>query len=299
MPYQSQSQITGDQGERWFLAQLPDAWVAQKQTPDVGIDFIVVVCEPGPLNGREFRVQVKSSKRFAIRKGQVVVPKIKRSTLEYWFRSAVPTMLVAFDTGTKRGYFRWHNELGGLLSDLKERTTVSVSIPAKGLLSAQSWADGRERLKWHYANLGEALRDARDARSVLPTIHRLAGAARMLSSIDHQKIPVAQRTSQQDGILALLELFQHREVTEALSTLRDELLPASCGARELDTWVASYRSTVLSAFPCFDAFPSGDTVSPDFQIAYSRELADDSRAHLIEAALEMVMRLAPRETEDV
>lgn len=63
----SEGQIRGDLGERWFAAHLPRGWLLQRPTTDIGVDGLVVVCEPGALNGIEFRVQIKTSKSFVKR----------------------------------------------------------------------------------------------------------------------------------------------------------------------------------------------------------------------------------------
>lgn len=122
MPQQSEAQILGDAGELWFQTQLPPGWIPQPPKRDVGVDFVVVICEAGPLNGHEFRVQVKTSKQFNAANNAVVITGVKRSTIDYWFTSPVPTMVVAYDHGQRRGYYRWHSDLFHELSKLQSDT---------------------------------------------------------------------------------------------------------------------------------------------------------------------------------
>lgn len=105
MPYQSEAQIVGDQGENWFISQLPPGWILQPPKRDVGVDGVVVICDKTDLNGREFRVQIKASKTPTIRNSMVIIPGVKRSTVEYWFLSPLPTLLVAYDATQNHGFF--------------------------------------------------------------------------------------------------------------------------------------------------------------------------------------------------
>ncbi|MGB8770752.1 MAG: hypothetical protein WCC92_14125, partial [Candidatus Korobacteraceae bacterium] len=83
---------------------------------------------------------------------------------------------------------------------------------------------------------------ARDSKSLLPTIHDLAVSIRQLNSIDHQPIPIEKRTAEQDGILALLEMMQHRLVITTLTNLLSELTPESEGCQRLESWICAYNS---------------------------------------------------------
>ena len=296
MPQQSEAQIVGDSGELWFHTQLPPGWIFQRPTRDVGVDGVVVICEAGPLNGREFRVQVKTSKRFKVLNGAVVIRGVKRSTIDYWFTSPVPTMVVAYDLDRKQGYYRWHSDLlrevSWLQSDVSRRT-VSLTIPTQNALVPDAWNDIRQALRWYQRNLRAALHDARDAKSILPVIHGLAAAARNLNWVDHQPIPVSERTPQQEGILALLEMIQHRDVVNAVSRLLNELAADSEGAERLKSWIAEYQADVMSVFPTFERMPEGDWIPPDFEVAFARNRIHLVRPRLLQAALELIMLLTP------
>jgi hypothetical protein len=95
MPKSSTPQETGRLGERWFVSKLPASWIFQPPHEDVGIDGVVVICEPGQCNGLEFRVQVKASAQFRRKEGRIVIPDVKHSAMQYWVTGFTPTLLVS------------------------------------------------------------------------------------------------------------------------------------------------------------------------------------------------------------
>jgi len=296
MPFQSKAQVIGDEGERWFDNQLPPRWLPQKPDRDVGVDRIVVICEEGDLNSREFRVQVKSSRHLKISNGGVYLSGIKHSTIHYWFISPVPTLIVAYDATSKKGYFCWHNDIYSqvaLTQGSKPRQRKTIVIPENNILDSNSWKTIRDNLRWHHSNLRYALYAARDAKSLLPTIHSLAAVVRQLNSIDHQTIRPDKRTKEQYGMLALAEMMQHRLVVTTLSDLLSELVPESEAAKEIAAWIDCYSSHVRSVFPTFDQLTDWKCISPDFQIVCVKNLVDLVRPKLMEMILELIMRLAP------
>jgi len=199
-------------------------------------------------------------------------------------------MVVAYDLGQRRGYYRWHSDL---FSELSWPAThvVSLTIPTNNELVPSAWEDIRQALLWHHRNLLDALRDARDAKSVLPTIHRLAATARQLLSIDRQPIPELERTHQQEGLLALLEMIQHQEVVKAVSRLASELVADSVGAERLRLWINEYRAGVTSVFPRFAQLPEDNEIPSDFEVVYARNLLQVVRPRLLQAVLELIILL--------
>ncbi len=128
---------------------------------------------------------------------------------------------------------------------------------------------------------------------MLPTIHDLAAAVRQLNSIDRQTIPIDQRTTEQDGILALMEMFQHRLIVTSLSQLLSELDQGVESTRTLAAWIDSYSSKVSTVFPNFEKLESWERVPPNFDIIFDKNSIHDTRNKLMELVLEMVMLLAP------
>lgn len=284
------------QGENWFLSQLPSDWILQPSKIDTDVDGIVVISDKSELNGREFRVKVDVIKVATISNSMVVIPDIKRSSIEHWFLSPLPTLLVVYDATQKGGFFRWHSDLYDEVRDVlgrQEIEDISVSVPTRNRLNQEGWETIRENLKWHYHNLSEALHAARDAKSLLPTIHNLAAAVRQLNSIDHQSIPIDRRTKEQEGLLALMEMMQHRLIVSTLIHLLSELDQETEGAQRLQAWIDSYSSKVSSVFPNFVKLTNWNQVPPDFELMYAKDLIHSIRHQLMELVLEMIMLLAP------
>src|ERR1039457_4524191 len=109
MPKQSTSQAIGHEGERWFAAQLPPKWIPQFPSTDVGVDMQVVICEDGPLNGLEFRVQVKSANRWAFQNDCIVVPGFSKASFVDLLGGFTPSLLVLYQASSKSGWCFWLN----------------------------------------------------------------------------------------------------------------------------------------------------------------------------------------------
>lgn len=150
-----------------------------------------------------------------------------------------------------------------------------------------------KNLKGHYRNLITSLNEARDSRLLLPVIHDLAAAARQLNRMDHQENETESIDDQQQGILALLEMMQHRLVITSLSWLKDELLKNSEGEVRLRKWISLFDARVTDVFPNFPKLESPDFAPPEFQVVFTRGLADQHRFKFIEAILEFIMILTP------
>jgi hypothetical protein len=96
MPNQNEAQLTGRRGERWFVSRLPPTWIFQPPLEDVGVDGVVVICSSGPLNGLEFRVQIKSSRKWRTSENFIVLKNVKTSSFRYWVTGFTPTLLVLY-----------------------------------------------------------------------------------------------------------------------------------------------------------------------------------------------------------
>jgi len=111
MPNQNEAQLTGRQGEWWFVGQLPSTWILQSPLEDVGVDGVVVICDASALNGLEFRVQIKSSRKWRTEKDFIVLKNVKTTPLLYWVTGFTPTLMVLYETSTDRGFCAWANQL--------------------------------------------------------------------------------------------------------------------------------------------------------------------------------------------
>ena len=158
MPKQTNSNIIGRRGERWFQNQLPSEWVFQTPSEDIGVDGLVVVLDEGEINGIEFRVQIKSSANFKETHNEIKISGIKRSTLLYWIHNPTPTLLVAYNDITKIGYCGWIDDIlydsKSTLSLTKE--LISFSIPKDKPIISDIWDEIRKDLKQFRRSLKSA-----------------------------------------------------------------------------------------------------------------------------------------------
>lgn len=296
MPRLTQSQHDGDEGEKWFDSNLPRGWKAHRPWPDVGVDRTVVVLDDSALNGHEFRVQVKAFglvKRNA--EGAVLIPGVKRSTLDYWFLSATPTLVVAVDLSSGEGFYLWHQDIPRdalTKAFVGEVQSLTLTIPPHNRLDASGWTQIGNDLLDHHRSLVRSLRSAEGASRIEPVIHELAEAAKQLTNNDRQRlvIPIEERSSQQEGIIALTDMIQHRAVLRAADMLVDGLDPASPAVREIRDWQSSYHDQAASVFPELDSLPEGDTIPGDFRFTYARQM-HSIRPVLILAIVSFIVRL--------
>ena len=128
MPRQTDSQAIGYEGERWFAAQLPPLWIPQRPQWDVGVDFHVVICEDGPANGLEFRVQVKSAHRLSRREDSIVVKGFRKSALLDLLQGYVPALLVLYECSSERGFCFWLNQLVAQRPELIRTNAKTITL---------------------------------------------------------------------------------------------------------------------------------------------------------------------------
>ncbi|HYN79820.1 MAG TPA: DUF4365 domain-containing protein, partial [Lamprocystis sp. (in: g-proteobacteria)] len=128
MPRQSRSQNIGRAGERWFNEQLPLSWISQRPTEDVGVDYLVVICEEGLLNGLEFRVQVKSSENWKVLDNHIIYSNFPREKLIDLLIGFTPALLVFYELESKTGYCFWLNQILAKYPRLIKGTAKSVTI---------------------------------------------------------------------------------------------------------------------------------------------------------------------------
>ena len=101
---QSEAQALGRKGECWFQNQLPKHWIFQRPSEDIGIDGVVVIAEPGELNGAEFRVQVKSSRKWPVQEDRLLL-RARRASVQQWIAGLSPGMLVLYEEDTDMGFY--------------------------------------------------------------------------------------------------------------------------------------------------------------------------------------------------
>ena len=156
MRKQSKAQVIGREGERWFHSVLPPEWSIQKPLDDFGIDGIVAVGTQAHLSPIEFGVQIKSSSRFKIIDRKLIVPRISRDELLYWSRKFYPTLIIAYDTRAKRGYFDWISNVSSL-GDLQKRQDYHyIHISVDRIVTDDCWPLIKSELEAFHAQFSEA-----------------------------------------------------------------------------------------------------------------------------------------------
>ncbi|MBX3282014.1 MAG: DUF4365 domain-containing protein [Acidobacteria bacterium] len=78
-------------------------WVWQPPRRDFGKDGLIVVRDESKLHNLEFSVQIKTSMSPRIRGGEVLLSGVSRASIQYWFASPLPTLIIAVDLTNVRG----------------------------------------------------------------------------------------------------------------------------------------------------------------------------------------------------
>jgi hypothetical protein len=107
MVKQTEAQHKGRAGERWFLSLLPPEWIFQKPEEDIGIDGKVIIGTHESTGGFEFGVQIKASKNWQVKDGEISVEGIKSDTFLFWGSRPFPTILCLYDISKNIGYYGW------------------------------------------------------------------------------------------------------------------------------------------------------------------------------------------------
>lgn len=251
MPRQSQSQLIGREGEKWFEAQLPPSWIPQRPTEDVGVDYLVVICEDNNLNGLEFRVQVKSKQSWRIRDGNILLPFKRRSLLDI-IQGFTPALLVTYETSSKRGYCYWLNQLVGkelsLLSPGPE--TVTLSLPMSKPIEKALWPTLGHEVRGLSSAIGRRVALAGRSFPVLAFVHSMSEALRGFDFVAHHWENSEVSTQEQKGTLHGMEISCHRDVVKAIKELEMSLPPEFNPILGLDefaeNWIISCEAFVTN-----------------------------------------------------
>lgn len=221
---QSESQLIGREGENWFVSQLPSSWVAQRPTEDVGVDFLVVICEDSKLNGLEFRVQVKSARELRAVGADKRISLNKNSLINLC-SSYTPALIVCYETKSKTGYCQWLNKtLANNISDLKSnKVTVTVTFPASNKIIPEVWPLIGEELHGVNRNIFGRLHKASWSFPVLKFTRTLNGCLRTFDSVTHHWSNSVVETNKQISALHALELSAYVELIFAVYDLQEEL----------------------------------------------------------------------------
>lgn len=231
MPKQTKSQAIGHEGERWFASQLPATWIPQFPTWDVGVDSLVVICEDGPLNGLEFRVQVKSSEKWQIQNDSILVKGFRRAALFDLVHGFTPALLVLYESSSATGYCYWVNQIVGKDTELlsPRRNTVTFSVPMTRQISPGLWPKLGGEVGGLMAALGRRVAISGISIPILEATHSLMQSLHLIHLCANGK----GGTLPQNELLNA-EVTAHKEIVTTLMALDAQL-------QELDSPIVGIR----------------------------------------------------------
>ena len=252
------------------------------------------MCEPGALNGLEFRVQIKTSKSFLKRNDHIVVPRLNIESVRYWFANPTPLLLVAIDEGSKAAYFGWHDDIvdnpAQTLSS--NRATLTVRLRLADTLSHQGWESIRNRLRDHYAAIARALHQSEVAGFLVPVLHDLATSIKYLvyahSARFWDENKSKEEREQAEKLLMVLEVRTHQDVVVTLNKLVEKLADFPVIHDTLADFLARYKADVSTFVRGFADLPT--ELDPDWKVLVTPETMKIARPVIIDALLD-TMRL--------
>jgi tetratricopeptide (TPR) repeat protein len=135
--------------QRAFESALPDAWLARRQSPDYGVDYIVEIFYGGEATGEIFGVQLKAT---GTRLTRPAVP-IEVSKREYWASLDFPVMVVLWSATSDSLWWEWAHRYDPRL-ERPEQTKFTLAFPeANDLRDASAAATIRREVSawrgWH------------------------------------------------------------------------------------------------------------------------------------------------------
>ncbi len=300
--HESTQSHLGDQGEMWFAAALPQGWIWQPPRRDFGKDGLIVIRDGSELHNLEFSVQIKTSAKPRIRDGHVVLSGIKRSSVQYWFASPLPTLVVAVDISSRSARYGWHLDLFDSPQQVfgTDAATVTVRIPEKNRLNDEGWKAIRTKLYQHFRTLQRALTADTVAPHVmvaLYSISRIAGNLIRLGATAPPEPPLTQS----EGMGILIEQMELRDLIQTVRTLLQRLPDGSDAHKQIAFWLRSFEQTALVAHPTIQALPPrGSDIPADLELGFAPKRLLEVRPRLVLAAVDLLRLLtSPRPTPSV
>jgi len=289
MVKQTDAQALGIKGEQWFPAQLPKYWIPQKPTYDLGVDCVVVITEQNQYNGLEFRVQIKSSRKWTRRGSTIIASGVKRTTARDWVSGSSPTLLVFYDEHANQGWYAWALEALPEIPKLLSGKSKTITIKAKSplMIDSECWNKIRSDLVAGVRLLSEAIKTGRVANIVFPQIRDIARCLQLLHLAEFN--PDAKETNER-FLLELSQAVAHRDIVLATLSILDKLDPACLFARHLRSTIESYKSRVSEFYNAFDRMLQN--TDENTAIWENPEKSKELRPEMIQRATELLIALA-------
>lgn len=287
----------GDKGEAWFFYALPDGWIWQPPRLDVGKDGLIVIRDRSELHNLEFSVQVKTSRKPTVQDGHIVIRGVSRSSVQYWFASPLPTLVVAVDLSSRTARYGWHLELFDSPKQVFEASTptLSIRIPEANLLDGSGWKAIRRYLLQHFRALQRALTVDAVAPHVMATLHkvsRITGNLIRLGAVAPPEPPLTRS----EGMTILIEQIELRDLLDTVRALLLRLVVGSDLHKQVESWLMSFENAALGAHPTIRSLPpSGSDIPADLELGFAPKRLLEVRPQLVRAAVDLLRLLtSPR-----
>lgn len=309
MPKQSTAQAIGHEGERWFAAQLPPKWIPQFPSTDIGVDMHVVVCEDGPLNGLEFRVQVKSANRWTLQNDCIVLRGFSKASFADLVGGFTLSLLVLYQASSKSGWCFWLNQLLASTPNLirSTRKTITLKVPTYRSVDSNLWPKLGDELRGVTTALGRRLITSglhlpviEATRSLMQSLHLID----LCTKANDLNVPLFKLLDSEldklcvkDGgsnisfseLLLDAEMTAHREIVTTLLDLDRMLKELGGSIVGVDQVADRYIELCEKFLPGFSALVRKSTAGVRFQVA--PDLMARHRPEAIRFVTQVVERL--------
>lgn len=294
MPKQSTSQAIGYEGERWFAAQLPPKWIPQFPSTDIGVDLQVVVCEDGPLNGLEFRVQVKSANHFKFQDDCIVFRGFSKASFVDLLQGFTPSLLVLYQASSKSGWCFWFNQLLARNPNLIQSVhkTITLKVPTNRPVNSSLWLPLGNELRGVTIALGRRIIMSGFS---LPVLEATQSLMQSLHLIDLCANGIGSNVSFSELLDA--EMTAHKEIVTTLLDLDRALDEVGSPVIGVGQVAERYIATCEKFLPGFSTYILKSTAGVEFQVA--PELMIQHRPEAVRMVTQVVERLTMLTLEGV
>jgi hypothetical protein len=240
---QSEAQIVGRAGERWFESALPPEWIFERPREDIGLDGTVITGSNKQTGGLEFRVQIKASRKWNLKKGRLQVRGVARSTIQLWGQSTTPVLLVLYDVTKDKGYYAWALDIVPDPRKLiaSQQDTLTLGVPASSVLDRSSWPDIQRGVEEYHLRFVNLLGSINASVACLRTVTSLATALGLLQTPQFAMGPFTKHDTM---FFDTCEVKAHAEVVSALAEFSSGWFAGTAPAAYAAAFAAAYRSEV-------------------------------------------------------
>jgi hypothetical protein len=283
----------GDQGELWFAAALPRGWVWQPPRRDVGKDGLIVIRDTTELHNLEFSVQIKTTAFPRFRDEHLVLPGVPKASIQYWFASPIPTLVVGVDINNHTGWYAWHFDLFVSPETLFKTNadTVTIRIPQKNHLDTDGWNQLRKEVFDYFKALHRALATDAVMPHLVETVYQVSRVIGNLIRLGSSAPPIPPLT-QREGMSILIEQIELRDLLHAVRALLGKIDKRSGAHKQIALWLTSFEYLAKGAYPRLEMLPPPKHDIPaDLELAFSPKRLPEARPRLILAGVDLIRLL--------